>query len=592
MGCNVKFSSKSIKPELEGLNRILTEFQQLEQQLSTFCDPDHRVRSLQAIQDASRQIQSSNILGDIAGVWEEWKAHEQKQKDLEVERSQKEGVLKIKEAEKDFLNIRLNSAAEETKRVQQMLEDKKAEVYNLKQNKDVMGKDFIFCCQAAKESNKRRVEELQKKMREDEENSRVPVNECEEKIAELQRQSLNLPYNINHVIFAVDNSYSMSGQRYKLAMKAVEDFRNACVSAGSQDKVSLVCFNDMGKRLARAVPMTQKLQDKLYFEGCSNGTSFLAAWEQIEKCVDDDPKFAKIFVVFLTDGYSGDVDLAAAKAQAIFNLAEQHKRPMTASFVYIHEGSSNPKVEAILEPLVKAANGGQTVVRYMEETIPLLQIVKSEDLVQAFVKLTSLVNLHRCILDVQMSLLQNQEKEFRSRQMEASKSLQARLKDDIKRLEDAEKEAEKKSKTGTDQMDLLYKALQKHMDDDVCGLKKELETVQTIEADLKKKVVQCESDHKGLQAEFEKSKEGYEQMSENLQKMTLTHLEQTKKIHDRQKQLVDRFGSTNSMLLASQLESLQQMKDQLSRNSVIEEDRSCCVFRGECPLFAPRKTSD
>ncbi|CAL1159450.1 unnamed protein product [Cladocopium goreaui] len=540
-GCNAKFSSKCVKPELDGLNNVLVEFQQMERQLSTFCDPQYREAALKAIQLASRQISSSDILGEIAGVWEEWKEHERNQRELEMEQGKKEGVLKIKEAEKDFLKIRLDAAAEETKRAEQILREKRVESQDLKRNKDNSAKDFILRWKAAKEEAKRKLQELQEKLEEAERESRGPVDACEEKIASLQRQSLNLDHvNINHIIFVVDNSGSMSGSSFRSATKAVEDFRAACVHAGSMDKVSLVSFNHVAKCLV---------------------------------------KVCQIFVVFLSDGYTWDLGQAATKAQAIFSAAEKSKRAMTTCFVHISEGGSNEKIRSDLEPLVKAANGGLTVVKYVEEKIPLLQIVKSEELVQAFMKLTSLVNMQKCLLDVRLSILQRQEQEYRTRQAEASKALQARLRDEAKRLEEVAKEAEKTSKAGNDHVEGLFKSLQNQMDQEIKELGKDVDKARRIEQDLKEHLVKCEAEYKGLQSEFEKSKPAYEQMSSTLQKMTATHLSQTNRVHEKQKQLVDRFGSTNSRLLTQQLESLQRMKDQLSRNSVIEEDRSAATLK-------------
>ena len=579
LGCNVKFNSKCIKPELEGLTRVLANFQQMEQKLSSFCDPEHRDAALQAIQAASRQISSSDILGDIAGVWEEWKEHEKKQKELETQQSEKEGVLKIKETEKDFLKIRQEAAAEDTKRVMQMLKDKKGELQSLQHDKENTAKDFIFRCKNAKEETKKRLQDLQEKMQEDESHSRGPLQECEEKIASLQRQSLNVDHvNINHIIFAVDNSWSMERSRFKLATKAVEDFRAAC--AGSQDKNTLLCFNHVAKCLVNAAPVTTKLGDKLHAEGCTGTTSFVCAWDEIEKAVENGPKFARIFVVFLSDGCANDLPEAVAKASNIFARAEQQKRSMITCFVHIDERGFNPNINSALEPLVKAANGGQTVIKYVEQRIELLQIVKAEHLVQAFLKLTALVNMQKCLLDVRMSMLQRQEQEYRTRQADASKALQVRLKEEAKRLEEAAKEAETKSKSGKDHVEGLFKAFEKQMEAEIVELNSALKNARKLEEDLKKQVVKCEAEHKGLLSEFEKSKPAYEEMSSALQKMTATHLSQTDRIHEKQKQLVDRFGSNNMDQLTLQLESLQRMKDQLSRNSVIEEDR-CFVVQVE-----------
>lgn len=576
-GCNVKFHSKCIKPELDALDRVLALFQQMEQKLETFCDPQHRELSLQAIQAASNQISSSDVLGEIAGVWEEWKEHEKRQKELETNQGQKEGVLRIKEAEKDFLTNRLKAATEETKRMKEMLQQKKQELQSLTKTKDCTADEFIFSCQAAKMEAQQRVQELQEKLEGDEKRSRVPLQECEEKITLLQRQSLKVELNINHIIFVVDNSGSMYGQRFRLATKAVEELRAACVHAGSQDKVSLVCFNSKAKSLVRAAPVTCKLEKQLQAEGCDGGTSFWRAWEHIEKCAQEDPKFAKLFVVFLSDGLSADVGEAAVRAESTFRAAEKSNRAMTTCFVHIDDKGFDPAIESHLQPLVKAANGGQTVVKYMDETIPLLQIVKSHDLVQAFKKLTTLVNIQKCLLDVRMSALQAQEREYRTRQTEASKILQARLKEEMKRLEAALAEAEKSSKAGKDQVEKLFKNRQKQMEQDINELSKDVEKAQDLEESLRKQVVQCEAEHKALESEFEKSKPAYEKMSCQLQEIIATHVSQVGKIHQKQQKLVDQFGCTNSTLLTLQLESLQKMKGQLSQNNLIKEDLHCIV---------------
>ena len=111
--------------------------------------------------------------------------------------------------------------------------------------------------------------------------------------------------------------------------------------------------------------------------------------------------------------------------------------------------------------------------------------MKSEELVQAFMKLTSLVNMQKCLLDVRLSILQRQEQEYRTRQAEASKALQARLRDEAKRLEEVAKEAEKTSKAGNDHVEGLFKSLQNQMDQEIKELGKDVDKARRIEQDLK-----------------------------------------------------------------------------------------------------------
>lgn len=163
--------------------------------------------------------------------------------------------------------------------------------------------------------------------------------------------------------------------------------------------VKLSCFqNVLGCGIETTlckVPVTTKFIDTLRAEGTKGATCFKKAWEEIEECIKSDTASSRIFVVFLTDCMSGDIDSAASKAQAIFEASAQQTRAMTSFFVHITDSveESPAKRQMDMLPLVRAANGGFTDLQFADERIPLLKVVKDEDLVATFRKIGGLVNV-------------------------------------------------------------------------------------------------------------------------------------------------------------------------------------------------------
>ena len=112
-GSNVKFDSKCIKSEVSRLSHVLSDFENTKDALSKFCDASHREAAMKAIQAASNQILSSDILGDVVEVWNERQKFEQQQKKVEIERGRKEAAVRLKEAEKSFLGVMQKEAKQD-----------------------------------------------------------------------------------------------------------------------------------------------------------------------------------------------------------------------------------------------------------------------------------------------------------------------------------------------------------------------------------------------------------------------------------------------------------------------------------------------
>ncbi|CAJ1404916.1 unnamed protein product [Effrenium voratum] len=580
-GSNVKFDSKCIKSEVSRLSHVLSDFENTKDALSKFCDASHREAAMKAIQAASNQILSSDILGDVVEVWNERQKYEQQQKKVEIERGRKEAAVRLKEAEKSFLGVMQKEAKQEVLQIQDQLERKNQDLEKL-QRKAPEKQELLAQFRDQKEQAEEQQRELLKKQARDQAQARRPLDACEELIAELQTNLSNTDsFNINHIIIAVDNSMSMTGQRFRDAVRAATAFRTALVSRGSSDKISVVVFNSVAKRLVTSAPVTANIADALQREGCRGGTCFSKAWERIQECAVADPKFARVFVVFLTDGLAAPADItcAASKSEDMHRTLLEQKRSMCAFFVHIQEqglflaaSESEELVRSSLLPLVQAANGGQASVLFLDEHVPLLQLVKLQDLVSAFEKLTDMVNMQKCILEGKVAMLRKQQQQYKASSDQDIKDLQKRCKNQMSSLKESIRAAEKLAAADQDAIQKVHKQLAKELDQDIEKLKGRLEDAQHHENDVARQLVACESEHASLLKDFEVSQPLYEQERETMFKMSQTQLSQLDKLHDKQKQLVECFGTSNTRFLTQQLEGLQQMKEQLGRSSMMEQD--------------------
>ena len=139
-------------------------------------------------------------------------------------------------------------------------------------------------------------------------------------------------------------------------------------------------------------------------------------------------------------------------------------------------------------------------------------------------------------------------------------------------LSDVASKVEKSGKHDKNYLCGLYQSLESTVQKEITQLQTSLNKAEDSEDALRKKFVECESKYNSCLQYFEKSQQDYETKSAELQKQCQTHLAQLERIHEKQKKLVDRFGSSNTHVLQLQLESLQKMKEQLARNNIMEED--------------------
>ena len=575
----IRFERKQLEAKIEDIVKV-------EQVLEKLCDSSEQKKALRTLQDASDQLLSSNILSEVKTYLEERKQIAEQLKEVEMDRGRQDAQLRLKKAELEMMEEQLRQREEAAKEIQSDLGSKKAALETMTRQVLMSKEDLVHRCQARKMEAEKEIEQMHAKQQEAEKRSQGPIEECQQKTLELQKQLMNLDsHNINHIIIAVDKSGSMFGQRWKHAVQAVDAMRKALVAAGSIDKVSVVCFDSQAFRLASSVPVTSDFVPKLQATAPSGGTQFLHAWQCISDCAMDDPKFARVFVIFVTDGLSA-TGPAAAKAKELLQRLGAQKRSMCAFFVHIVERSSGntevAKVQSALKPLVEGANGGQTRLACMDQKVELLQVVHAEELVSAFERLADLVGIEKSVLQARIALLQKMEKERRAKQREELQHLRDYYKDMVASLCETVRAAEKASASDTDHMKELYSKLEAETTHNLNQLEGRLQDAMNAMNGCKQQLVRCKAEYESLQQNFESGKSLHEKESSDLRKMSATHAEKLTSLVEKQSNLVQSYGSTTSKQLLEQVEALERMKKHFWQNCLMEQEHFRKITQNGC----------
>lgn len=442
--------------------------------------------------------------------------------------------------------------------------------------------DLIARNSARKEEVEQQMKALKARQEEDERKSREPLDACEAKLKENEKQLVALDiHNFNHIVFAFDKSGSMDirhgvlgSTSWTLALEAADAFRRTLLSRGSQDKVSTICFNGSAKCLAQCVPVSKNFVEQLRNEERGGGTCFASAWEKIKERANAEPKLARFFTVFLSDGLSDSWDIAkAAKIAKEIHESVAQERSMCTIFVHIAErGGNTVTVQESLEPLVKAANGGQTFLELGAEKINLLQLVKAEDLTRVFEDLTKMVNLQHSFLETKVSMLRSLEKEYKVKNQERTKELKERYAEKSRELEEAKRDAENMSKSDEEELTKRYRKLEEDMGDEVKKLTQEHNSAQERVLNITQGLETCKGDLEDAEKLMESAEKTSRNMLAALQKLQDNHVTQVNQIGMKQQSQLENFGTTSSKLLLQELDGLTKMKEQIKRNSAFEQD--------------------
>ena len=296
-----------------------------------------------------------------------------------------------------------------------------------------------------------------------------------------------------------------------------------------------------------------------------------------------EPSFARIFVVFLSDGLTSteDVSTASSIAAKLNADATTAKRSMCAFFVHVDDAPSR-QIEEQLLPIVRAANGGQKCKALGESTVDLLTPVTTGDLTSHFAQLASYVNMEKCVLESRLAMVKAQEKELRSRSTQETKALTQVYKDQMQALNKANKIAEKSMKNDHATPQKLFADMVEELQEEVAGLAAALDNAEGAVLQLELVYKKSQAIHAAAEASFSQGEEAFKQTCESLSKMSLNQAKELDKLSNQHSQFLEQFGTTDATLLFRQLQGLEQLTRQLQNSSVIEQDPVRVMQRRHC----------
>eukprot|EP00439_Symbiodinium_sp_Y106_P040335 s7170_g4.t4 len=578
-GSNVSFNSKFVQQELKRLDVVITDLANTEQTLCTLSSAGHRDELMRAIQAVSRQLCTSDIMANLAETLKTKSRIDEQQNQEHLKRGEKQALVWVAEAEKNWHKTRLDHAVEHCERTKSNLDAKRKELQELQTRESVSREELLRSHKERKRQLEKQVKELQERTEKEQAKLQEPIDLCQDKTLELQSRLLNLDaHNINHIIVVVDKSASMFGNRWRSLLRAVDAFQKACVGKGSQDKVTVITFDFEASSLVKAAPITSDIVGALRGVAPSSGTAFAPAWEKVQEHAAGEPSFARIFVVFLSDGLTSteDVSTASSIAAKLNADATTAKRSMCAFFVHVDDAPSR-QIEEQLLPIVRAANGGQKCKALGESTVDLLTPVTTGDLTSHFAQLASYVNMEKCVLESRLAMVKAQEKELRSRSTQETKALTQVYKDQMQALNKANKIAEKSMKNDHATPQKLFADMVEELQEEVAGLAAALDNAEGAVLQLELVYKKSQAIHAAAEASFSQGEEAFKQTCESLSKMSLNQAKELDKLSNQHSQFLEQFGTTDATLLFRQLQGLEQLTRQLQNSSVIEQDLCCMV---------------
>ena len=528
------------------------------------------------------QIWTSDAFDKSKAVLQKCGGWQTQRKQLQLQRGQEQGLLWVAEAERDCFRERLQQATETCQSIASTLATKRAEHAELQKCESISKRELLAHYQDRQGAVESELQQLKKRKEEEEARSKGPIEECQKKTIQLRRDLLSLDaLNINHIIIAVDASYSMKGRRWKHLVRAVERFQKACIAQGSQDKVTLIHFNSTASLMRKVSPITTDLADVLWKHNPSGGTAFEPAWQKIRESSQMEPSFARLFVVFLTDGFANDIEKAAKVAEQVFDDASRAGRSMCTFVVHVDDDCSSARCGSVselsvdlLSPLVKAGNGGRPCLQACGMEYLLLQAVQTDGLVENFERLASFVNLEKCILEARLGFTTAQERELKDKTLKELHELEEAHKKQVNSLRQYSRQVESTMKTDRGTIGNLFKQMLKDMQTEIDSLESRHRQAQDKVCELTKTVRTLEAQHLHLQKSFESSQEEHDKEIASLKDMSMTQLKELEMLCQEQSYLVRRFGTTDVSAISKQLHDLDRLEAHVARGTLLEEEQS------------------
>jgi len=110
-----------------------------------------------------------------------------------------------------------------------------------------------------------------------------------------------------HVVFCIDSSYSMQGQRWDIVVRAYQEFLDILQAGGLADRISVMVFDDKQNWQLKSEELTKAKEIPIQFQG--GGTCFVPALRgSAERFIEAKRQFPHLqpVLVFLSDGEAAD----------------------------------------------------------------------------------------------------------------------------------------------------------------------------------------------------------------------------------------------------------------------------------------------
>eukprot|EP00930_Biecheleria_cincta_P033388 TRINITY_DN23128_c0_g2_i1.p1 TRINITY_DN23128_c0_g2~~TRINITY_DN23128_c0_g2_i1.p1 ORF type:complete len:1037 (-),score=262.72 TRINITY_DN23128_c0_g2_i1:387-3497(-) len=563
-----RYSSTPMATELETLGEITMLIKKGHSELHIKADQGMD-EALMTIQKAEQEIFRSDTYKEAMEMHQKIQQFHQSRIEIQLKRGAEEAHVSIAEAECEALQRRSTAAEDAVASLQQELNDKTQELQQLKAKRTVTKEECLAQCKRRQQDADAQLEKLRKMSEEELAKGKDQLESCEKKAAELEQKLLDLDsFNINHIILALDMSASMHEKRWKALLAALECFKNARLAKGALDKVSIVCFNNVASIIVQSASVASDFIADVRKLKPDGGTAYVAAWTKIEECAQKGPTGARIFAVFLTDGLAADIDGASTIAGRMFTNMTANKLHMNTFAVIVDDDVE----EAVLLPLVKAANGGQDQLEICGETVPLAVKVKTSGLATKFGQLANLVSYQRCVLEARLGLVKSREQQHKDDIDKTREESSRRYNLQLNAMKQAVAAAHETASTDVTAAQRLYDQLIQDTENDVESLRQRLDTAEQSRDEVKLCLAEVRTTLKHQKKSFQDTEAQSNQEMQALSDMHTTHINELSSIAKKQRDLQDQAGTADFERQQRQLTQLSDLKQLLIRKRMLRQE--------------------
>lgn len=561
-----KWNAKNFERELSIMDEMYANLPKHEEALKSLTLQKQNIPKLSSVVwKLDRHLRTSDNNEQIAEALQRWEADQQTLKSVLQKQGNAEAEINISKARVSNLDSLLQEQERCVKTLTIEKEQMEKRLAKLKEAKDINFEDQMAEMKKLSEDTEKRRRELLKQkesalLQQDKKFEQLSsklngfLRQLEDKLMVAKTDD-----EVNHIIFLLDTSASMSCRsRWTNTVAAVESFLSVRVQQGSHDKVSIICFNHQASVLCTNMDIGFDFIDELRKKASpGGGTAYAPAWAKVQQCAENGPPGSRLFVVQVTDGESGDINAAASHAKALYHLQAKNKRTMLTLFVNIDCTVD----EHVLEPLVKAANGGRVAYDVRGRPVQLFSGIHSAEMVSQFKLLATLPLSEADELKSKISHVREMERQERERLRQSLDGINEMF--DVK-LKNAE---------------TMSRALAQVVKDDVANVARndiveaereraeaELNSVKMMLDNAQQRVLTTKAERSIESARVEalekakgKSEESSEDVTNHLADLGKQHAAELKGLVDFRKEHLDNHGTVDGTFVYKQVEQLQQV---------------------------------